>query len=78
MRVWPLSLGPTGPDPLLPRPHPRLYFLTWSHLRVITEVLKCFGGKRQAARTPPNALDWKYASLPRPVPHPYKTQNPWR
>lgn len=77
MRVWPLSLGPTGPDPLLACPHPRLYFLTWSHLRVLTEVLKCFGAKRQATRTPPNTLDWKYASPPRLVP-PYKTQNPWR
>lgn len=74
MRVWPLSLGPNGPDPLLPRPHPRLYFLTWSHLRVVTEVLKCFGAKRQATRIPPNTLDGKYTSPPRTVP-PYKTPN---
>lgn len=31
---------------------PSLYFLAWSHLRVTTEVLKCFRGKPQATRTP--------------------------
>lgn len=42
----------SGADWTRPLYPTHLYFLARSHLRVTTEMLKCFRGKRQATRTP--------------------------
>lgn len=68
MRVWPVSSGQTGPEhPHPPNPPAHLYFLARSHLRVTTEVLKCFTGRHRATCTPQAA--WTGKMPPAEKPH---------